>query len=169
MSVAQTVNEEEKWLILRKYFEKIGLVRQHLDSFNEFLENTLQQICDETKKIVPDIPDFYMQFDADDSVIYASPPGTRIAIVVEYLDQGTDSFSIQYDAHSGGPFGDGRFKDTGPVLKTDSGEFRTVTFWLDDVYFANRDNGADFRIDDHGNGAETIRRVTVRSMGMCCP
>ena len=62
MALAQTINEEEKWLILRKYFEKIGLVRQHLDSFNEFLENTLQQICDETKKIVPDIPDFYIIF-----------------------------------------------------------------------------------------------------------
>ncbi len=108
-----------------------------------------------------DIPDFYMQFDADDGTIFASPPGTRLAIVVEYLDQGTDSFSIQYDAHSGGPFGDGRFKDTGAVIKTNSGEFRTFTFWIGDAYFANRDNGADFRIDDHSNGAEVIHRVTV--------
>lgn len=110
-----------------------------------------------------DIPDFYMQFDADDSVIFANAPGTRLAIEVEYLDEGTDSFSIQYDAHSGGPFGDGRFKDTGNVMKTDSGEFRTVTFWIDDAHFANRDNGADFRIDDHGNGPEVIHRVAVHN------
>jgi hypothetical protein len=82
--------------------------------------------------------------------------------VVEYLDEGTDTFSIQYDGHAGGPFGNGRFKDGGGVTKTDTGEWRTHTFVLDDVCFANRDNEADFRIDDHGNGAEVIRRVTVR-------
>jgi hypothetical protein len=107
------------------------------------------------------IPDFYMQFDADDGTIYESPPGTHLTIVVTYLDEGTDTFCIQYDAHSGGPFSDGRFRDTESVTKTGSGEWRTHTFILDDVFFANRDNGADFRIDDRGNGAEVIRRVTV--------
>ncbi len=32
---------------------------------------------------------------------------------------------------------------------------------LEDVYFGNRDNGADFRIDDAGDGAEIIRRVVA--------
>jgi Tol biopolymer transport system component len=106
-------------------------------------------------------PDFYMQFDADDGTLYQAPSGTRLAVVVTYLDEGSDTFSIQYDGHTGGPWGDGRFKDTGNVSKTGTGEWRTHTFWLDDVYFGNRDNEADFRIDDHGNGAEVIRRVTV--------
>ena len=107
------------------------------------------------------IPDNYMQFDVDDSVVFASPPGTQLVIEVEYLDVGSDSFSIQYDAHSGGPFGDGRFRNTSDVIKSNSGEIRRAIFLIDDVYFGNRDNGADFRIDDHGNGAEVILSVMV--------
>jgi len=97
----------------------------------------------------------------DDSHIYAGSPTTRVRIVVTYLDQGSDSFSLQYDALSGGPFSDGRFKDAGMIPKTNSGGFRTAVFTLNDVHFANRDNRADFRIVDNGDGAETIRRVTV--------
>ena len=108
-----------------------------------------------------DIPDFYMQFNADDGSIYDGWPTSRVRIAVEYYDEGTDTFTIQYDSLSGCPFGDGRFKDTWDVTKTDSGQFRTAIFELCDVRFANRDNGADFRIDDRSNGAETIRRVTV--------
>lgn len=107
------------------------------------------------------IPDSYAQFDAADEVILAGAPTTRLRIGVEYLDQGTDSFSIQYDALSGGPFGDGRFVNTTSVNKSDSGQFRTAVFDVCDAHFDNRDNGADFRIDDHADGPETIRRVTV--------
>jgi hypothetical protein len=106
-------------------------------------------------------PDYYMQFRADDSAIFAGDPTTRIRIEVEYFDQGTDTFNIQYDALSSGPLGDGRFKDTCSVIKTDTGRFQTAVFRLCDAYFANRDNGADFRICDWGDGAEIIRRVTV--------
>ncbi|TFH30003.1 MAG: DNA-directed RNA polymerase subunit B, partial [Promethearchaeota archaeon] len=59
---SSAINPEYMWDLLRAYFSEIGLVRQHLDSFNVFLEETLQQICDETKKIIPDIPDFYIIF-----------------------------------------------------------------------------------------------------------
>jgi DNA-directed RNA polymerase subunit B len=62
MSYVNDIQPEDKWALLRSYFKEIGLVRQHLDSFNVFLEKTLQQICDETKKIIPDIPDFYIVF-----------------------------------------------------------------------------------------------------------
>ena len=62
MTMSLTISAEDKWALLAAYFGEIGLVRQHLDSFNVFLEETLQQICDETKKIIPDIPDFYIVF-----------------------------------------------------------------------------------------------------------
>jgi hypothetical protein len=107
------------------------------------------------------IPDHYMQFNADDGVLFDGAPTTRLRIEVQYYDGGTDTFSIQYDALSGGPFDDGTFKDTGSVTKTGSGQWRTAVFEVEDARFANRDHEADFRIDDHGNGAETIRRVTV--------
>ena len=107
------------------------------------------------------IGDSYLQVNVDDSHVYAGSPTTRVRIEIKYLDQGSDTLSMQYDALSGGPFSDGRFKDAGAVSKTNCGEFRTAVFTLNDAYFADRGNGADFRISDNGDGAETIRRVTV--------
>jgi len=107
------------------------------------------------------VGDRYLQFHVTDDLIYAAEPTSRVAVEVEYLDTGTDTFGIQYDALDGGPAGDGIFKDAGLVLKTDTGKFQTAVFSLCDAYFANRNNGADFRIADGADGAETIRRVTV--------
>ena len=108
-----------------------------------------------------DVMDYYLQFMVDDGLIYGAQPTSRILIEVEYLDEGTDTFNLQYDAVSGGFYGDGTFKDTGAVVKKNTGAFQTAVFSLCDAYFANRDNGADFRIADGGDGAETIRRVIV--------
>jgi hypothetical protein len=107
------------------------------------------------------VDDYYLQFRADDGVIHAGVPTTRLRIDVEYYDQGSDTFSLQYDALSGGPFGDGRFRDAGMVYKSNTQSFQTVAFMLGDAYFANRDNGSDFRICDNGDGAEIVRRVAV--------
>lgn len=108
-----------------------------------------------------DVQDYYLQFNVDDDLIFASRPTSRVTVEVEYLDVGLDRFNLQYDAVRGGFSGDGTFKDTGAVLKTDTGEFRTAVFNLCDAYFANRDNGADFRIADGADGAESIRRIVV--------
>ena len=110
------------------------------------------------------VGDYYLQLNAADEAIAAGNPTSRVRIEVEYLDQGTDAFLIQYDALSGGPFGDGRFKDTAVITKTGSGQWRTASFLIEDAYFANRDHGGDFRIDDHGDGYEVIRKVTVDLM-----
>lgn len=107
------------------------------------------------------VEDGYMQFDVDDDFLYAGEPSTSVRIEVEYFDQGTDAFIIQYDAVSGGPYEDGKFMETEFRLKTDTREFITAVFLLDDVNFANRDNGADFRIADLGDGAEYIRSVNI--------
>ena len=54
-----------------------------------------------------------MQFDVDDEFLYAGSPTTFVQIEIEYFDQGTDTFNIQYDAIPGGANGDGKFMDTG--------------------------------------------------------
>jgi hypothetical protein len=107
------------------------------------------------------IPDYYMQFKVSDAAIYGGKPSPRLRIEVEYLDQGTDSFIIQYDGQNGGPFGNGQFEPTVRLTKTGTGQFRTANFYLCDANFANRDQNADFRIYDEGDGAETIHKVTI--------
>jgi hypothetical protein len=105
--------------------------------------------------------DYYMMFRVDDGFLYDGSPTTHVRVEIEYLDEGTDQFRIDYDAVAGGPNGDGRWMPTALFRKTDSGEFRVATFYLRDALFANRLQESDFRIADWGDGAETIRRVTV--------
>ena len=107
------------------------------------------------------VEDYYLQLRVDDGAIYAASPTTNVRIEVEFFDEGTDTFCVEYDALSGGPYGDGRFRATAQVTKTNSGHFRSHAFVVNDAYFANRDNGADLRVSDNGDGSETIRRITV--------
>lgn len=60
--VKLSMNKKDVWIILKSFFEEKGLVRQHLDSFNQFLDETLQSIVKENPRIIPDIPDFYIDF-----------------------------------------------------------------------------------------------------------
>jgi hypothetical protein len=107
------------------------------------------------------IPDHYMQFIIDDAVLFKGKPTSSVRLDIEYFDQGTDTFTVQYDAASGGPNGNGTFVETDPIIKTNSMQFKTASFVLNDIYFGNRDNAADFRISDRGDGAEIISRVTI--------
>eukprot|EP00897_Mesotaenium_endlicherianum_P010856 jgi/Mesen1/979/ME000012S00529 len=45
------INQEDAWAVISSYFEEKGLVRQQLDSFNEFVQDTMQDIVDESADI----------------------------------------------------------------------------------------------------------------------
>jgi hypothetical protein len=100
-------------------------------------------------------PDYYIQFDVDDKQLVNGKPTSHVRVEVDYFDAGEDSFFIEYDAISG------TFTGGGSVAKTDTNTLKTATFNLCDAKFANRDNGADFRIADNGDGAEFIQAVRV--------
>ena len=106
-------------------------------------------------------PDCAMRLDVDDELIFAGEPSTKVKIEIEYLDDGTDTFNVQYDSINGEEVDGSIFTDSEIVTKTGSGEIKTATILLEDAYFANRQYGGDFRIWDRFDGAETIRRVTV--------
>ncbi|KAG1677370.1 hypothetical protein FOA52_010749 [Chlamydomonas sp. UWO 241] len=46
------ITQEDAWAVISAFFEEKGLVRQQLDSFNEFVSNTMQEIIDEMPEIV---------------------------------------------------------------------------------------------------------------------
>lgn len=46
------VSQEDAWAVVSAFFEEKGLVRQQLDSFNEFVSNTIQEVVDESPEIV---------------------------------------------------------------------------------------------------------------------
>ncbi|KAI3840599.1 hypothetical protein MKX03_004611 [Papaver bracteatum] len=47
----QEINQEDVWPVINAYFEEMGLVRQQLDSFDEFIQTTMQEIVSETPDI----------------------------------------------------------------------------------------------------------------------
>eukprot|EP00741_Cyanophora_paradoxa_P010476 tig00000158_g10129.t1 len=45
------INQENAWTVIAAYFEDKGLVRQQLDSFDEFVCNTMQELIDDIQEI----------------------------------------------------------------------------------------------------------------------
>lgn len=48
------LKQEDYWTIITTFFEEKGLVRQQLESFNEFVDNTMQEIVDENSRLMLD-------------------------------------------------------------------------------------------------------------------
>ena len=42
----------DSWIVIGQYFREKGLVRQQIESYNEFINNTIQEIVDDTRTIV---------------------------------------------------------------------------------------------------------------------
>lgn len=51
------LSENDHWDMMKSFFNEEGLVKQHLDSYNDFTRNTLQQIIDEIGGIQIEVPD----------------------------------------------------------------------------------------------------------------
>lgn len=47
----EEITQEDAWAVISAYFEEKGLVRQQLDSFDEFIQNTMQEIVGESADI----------------------------------------------------------------------------------------------------------------------
>ncbi|KAJ2509518.1 DNA-dependent RNA polymerase II, partial [Coemansia sp. RSA 1939] len=48
----ETISQEECWTVISRYFDEHGLVRQQINSFNDFIEHTLQEIVHENRYLV---------------------------------------------------------------------------------------------------------------------
>lgn len=51
------LSKEDTHLLLKTFFNEKGLVRQHLDSYNEFIDHGLQEVVDEVGEIPIEVPD----------------------------------------------------------------------------------------------------------------
>lgn len=48
----QDISQEDAWVVINSYFEKRGLVKQQLDSFDQFIVNSIQEMVDDSGEIV---------------------------------------------------------------------------------------------------------------------
>ena len=62
------ITPEDCWTVITSFFDEKGLVRQQLDSFDEFIQNTMQELIDENSELVLDQGAQYSGTDNDDAV-----------------------------------------------------------------------------------------------------
>ncbi len=99
----------------------------------------------------------YMYFNVDDA--YMMGGSNAISLTVTYLDQGTGSWRLEYDAVND-PSAVGF-----TVQKQNTGQWRTVTQILNNVYFGNRlPGGSDFRIYNGGDDDDIFHFVDVKRL-----
>lgn len=101
----------------------------------------------------------YMFFNVDDG--YMLGGSNAVSITVTYLDQGTGTWRLEYDAvHD--PYAVGF-----TVQKQNSGQWRTVSHVLNNVYFGNRQNGgSDFRIYNGGDDNDIFHFIDVKRLNV---
>jgi hypothetical protein len=90
-------------------------------------------------------------------------PKGPVEVTVEYLDQGTAPFGLDYDSTDETAPIKGAFKSAPACNRTNTGEWKTHVFTLPDARLANREHmGSDFRLWAGGNEDLHVRRVEVR-------
>lgn len=65
----EEITQEDCWTVISSFFESKGLVRQQLDSFDEFVQNTMQEIVDQNAKIVVETQNKQVHGFADSDLI----------------------------------------------------------------------------------------------------
>lgn len=116
---------------------------------------------------------YLMAFDADDQYVYNENYEAEIS--VSYWDHGTDKFRVQYDSTSGPKYAKPTGSNNTWVTKQNSGQFRTVKFFVNDARFANSLPGyTDFIVDsrdENGNsdGNEWIHFVDLKKVNTNVP
>ena len=103
----------------------------------------------------------YLYVDLDDRFMF-DEDGASLQIEIECLDSGFREFQLEYDSVAPeASVREGAFKAGQSITCGNTGKWRTVTVAIEDGRFANRSNGADFRLAVTG-GDLTIRRITAQ-------
>jgi len=75
MSETEKITIEDRWILIEAMVKELGLVRQHLDSYNEFIQVGMQNVVREIGSIKPEIPNYYVRINK----IEMDPPNIREA------------------------------------------------------------------------------------------
>jgi DNA-directed RNA polymerase II subunit RPB2 len=61
----EDITQEDCWTVISSFFMEKGLVRQQLDSFDEFVQNSMQELVEENAELVLDQADQHTGHDSD--------------------------------------------------------------------------------------------------------
>lgn len=91
-------------------------------------------------------PELYMKIDVDNKMMYDIRDGIPIEVTVDYFDEGDGFFEMAYDAYGVDETAGGIWDYTELVRMTNSKEWKSYTFYVDNMRMANRADGGDFRL-----------------------
>jgi hypothetical protein len=93
----------------------------------------------------------YLYFVADDA--FRQKVGSALVIQLEYLDAGSGEITLEYDSSKDRMPDHGAYKNHSlHIHRTDSGQWRTVRFHINDARFRGSENvGSDFRFYNGGD------------------
>ena len=60
---SEIITGEDRWTLFDAMFKELGLVRQHLYSYNDFIETGLNKIVQEMGRIEPDVEGYYVKLE----------------------------------------------------------------------------------------------------------
>lgn len=66
------ITQEDAWVVIDKYFKEKGLVGQQIDSFDEFVINTIQELIEDAGEITVTPENQYLP--GQDSEMVSFPP-----------------------------------------------------------------------------------------------
>lgn len=66
--------QEACWIVISSYFDEKGLVRQQLDSFDEFIQMSVQRIVEESQQIELEAETSYREQELEPPVSSPPPP-----------------------------------------------------------------------------------------------
>ena len=93
----------------------------------------------------------HLYCDVNDEFMYAIPNGTPVEITVEYYDSGTGMFTLDYDSYDSNAGGYANMGCAEIVNLTDTQEWKTHTFHLEDMRMMNgMSMKTDFRVGTWG-------------------
>ena len=99
-SQTELITSADRWTLFESMIKELGLVRQHLNSFDDFIENQLNNIVAEVGKIEPDIEGYYVSrydaFDVAEKLRFALTPcrRTNARDKIAYLNSKTIAVKI---------------------------------------------------------------------------
>ena len=79
----EPITQEDCWTVISSFFEDKGLVRQQLDSFDEFIQNTMQELVDENSDMILQTTNQHSGADGDVTVCFSS--STMVFLLVTYV------------------------------------------------------------------------------------
>ncbi len=94
----------------------------------------------------------YFWCNVDDDFAYDVPRYTAFELIIEYYDEGKGQLALNYDSWDRfSPYFGEEYGSTGPLNLTATNEWKTATFYLENMRLANRfSNSSDLRIGLYG-------------------